>query len=354
MKIDHVRLQEFAARTLAAAGSAEREATVVAGHLVQANLLGHDSHGVGMLPHYVSNVSAGVLVPNQQPLVVNDDSGNFAVWDGQGGYGQVIARDAMEWAVAAAQRHGVAVHGLRNTHHIGRVGAYGEMAAAAGLVALHFVNGNAGAPRVVPFRGREPRFSTNPVCIAVPGTNTTPPIILDMATSRIALGKVRVAYNEGQRVTEGALITADGKPTTDPSVIYREPPGAVLPFGEHKGYGLALIAELLAGAIAGAGTIQPENSRERGIVNGMLTIVVDPARLAGTAYAAAEINAMVAYAKSSAAGDPDLPVLVPGEPERLTRAQRLASGIEIDETTWEQIVAAAASVGVATPEIGAS
>jgi hydroxycarboxylate dehydrogenase B len=345
MLIDHLRLREFAAQTLRAAGSAAAEATAVADHLVDANLAGHDSHGVGMLPAYIRNVAAGTLVPNRRPEIVSENE-TFAVWDGRGGYGQVIARDAMVWATGTARRHGVAVHGLRNTHHIGRVGAYGEMAAAAGLVALHFVNGNAGAPRVTPFRGREGRFSTNPVCIAVPGTETTQPIVLDMATSRIALGKVRVAYNEGRHVGEGALLTADGRPTTDPAVIYHEPKGTVLPFGEHKGYGLALVAELLAGAVAGAGTIQPRNPRNRGIVNGMLTIVLDPARLASIDYVLAEVDAFIAYVKSAAPTNPDLPVLVPGEPERLARAERLKHGIPVDATSWGEIVAAAASVGV--------
>src|SRR5271166_4358947 len=237
MKLDHQALRALATRLLVAGGSQAAEAQAVADHLVDANLAGHDSHGVGMLPAYVRNLKAGTLKPNQRPEIVSE-SGSFAVWDGRGGYGQVVARDAVEWAIGAAKKHGVAVHALRNTHHIGRVGAYGERAAAAGLTSLHFVNGNSGRPMVTPFRGREGRFSTNPVCIAVPGTKTTPPIILDMATSRIALGKVRVAHNEGKRVVAGALIGSDGTMTTDPGIIYGGdgPTGAVLPFGEHKGY----------------------------------------------------------------------------------------------------------------------
>ncbi len=270
MNIDHQKLRDLTARLLKAGGCSETEATIVTDHLVEANLSGHDSHGVGMLPHYFRNLAAGTLVPNQTPDIVSE-AATFAVWDGRSGYGQVIARDAMAWAIGAARRHGVAVHGLRNTHHIGRVGTYGEIVAKAGLVSVHFVNGVSGPPAVAPYRGREGRFSTNPICIAVPGTAATAPIILDFATSRIALGKVRVAYNEGKQVVAGALIDTDGKPTTNPGVMYNEPRGNVLPFGEHKGSGLALIAELLAGAIVGSGTIQPAHSRDRGIVNAMLT-----------------------------------------------------------------------------------
>ncbi len=343
MRHDHQRLRRATTNMLMAMGSRETEAKAVADHLVDANLAGHDSHGVGMLPHYVRNFKAGTLVPNQAPTILSNN-GQFAVWDGRNGYGQVIARDAMEWAIGVARSNGVAVHGLRNTHHIGRVGAYGEQAAKAGLLSVHFVNGNSGPPKVTPFRGREGRMSTNPICIAVPGTATTDPIILDFATSRIALGKVRVAYNEGKKVVEGALIDADGAPTTDPSVIYEPPIGSVMPFGEHKGYGLALIAELLAGAIVGSGTIQPANPRDRGIINGMLTVVIDPERMATRAYIEAEIDAMIAYLKQTRAADPALPVLVPGEPERIARAERVAKGIEIDATTWREIQDAAASV----------
>lgn len=345
MRIHHQLLRESACTLLKAGGSAESEARAVADHLVDANLAGHDSHGVGMLPHYVRNLQAGTLVPNRTAEVVAN-SGNFAVWDGRNGYGQVIARDAMGWAIAAARRHGVAVHGLRNTHHIGRVGAYGELVAAAGLLSVHFVNGNSGPPRVSPFLGREGRMSTNPICIAVPGTVKTDPVVLDFATSRVALGKVRVAYNEGRKVPPDALLDANGHPTDDPRVIYEPPLGTVTPFGEHKGYGLALIAELLAGAIAGAGTIQPANPRDRGIVNGMLTVVIDPERLTDRSFVDREIDAMVAYLKSTPARDPDRPVLIPGEPERIARARRIAEGIEIDATTWRDIGVAAAALGV--------
>jgi len=344
MRIDHQRLRRLTSALLEKTGSRPLEATTVADHLVDANLAGHDSHGVGMLPHYIRNFKAGTLIPNQVPEVVSE-SGNFSVWDGRNGYGQIIARDAMGWAIDAARRLGVAVHGLRNTHHIGRVGTYGEIAAAAGLVSIHFVNGNSGPPRVTPFRGREGRLSTNPICIAVPGTTDTPPVVLDMATSRIAIGKVRVAYNRRKPVVEGALIAADGKPTTDPSVLYKEPYGAVQPFGEHKGYALALIAELLAGAVVGAGTIQPANPRNRGILNGMLTVVIDPGRMASADFLRAEVDALIAYMKATQAADPALPVLVPGEPERIARAERIAEGIEIDDTTWQEIGEAAQSVG---------
>jgi len=340
MKIDHTRLLALANRIVAAGGSSPAEASIVAEHLVEANLRGHDSHGVGMLVAYVRDFEAGALKVNQAPEIVSD-TGTISVWDARAGYGQVIARQAVEWAIGAARQHGVAVNGLRNAHHIGRVGTYGEIAARAGMVALHFVNVASGPPGVVPFRGREGRFLTNPVCIAIPGTASNEPILLDFATSRVALGKVRVAHNAGKPMLDGALLDHAGKPTTDPSVMYTQPRGVVLPFGEHKGSGLALVCELLAGAIVGSTSVTSSTPPELGILNGMLSIVIDPARLSTKDSMMAEIDAMIAWVKSAKPSDPDLPVLVAGEPERIARAERVANGVEVDDETWSQLSAIA-------------
>ena len=340
MIIDHVKLLALANRIVAAGGSSPAEADIVAGHLIEANLRGHDSHGVGMLVAYVRDLEGGTLKANQTPEIVSD-TGTISVWDARAGYGQVVARQAVEWAIGAARTHGVAVNGLRNAHHIGRVGTYGEIAAAAGMVALHFVNVASGPPPVAPFRGREGRFLTNPVCIAIPGTDHNAPILLDFATSRVALGKVRVAHNAGKPMMDGALLDHAGEPTTDPSVMYTEPRGVVLPFGEHKGSGLALVCELLAGAIVGSATVTSPTPPERGIINGMLSIVIDPAKLSTRDSMMAEIDAMVSWVKSAQPADPDLPVLIAGEPEQIARARRIADGIEIDDTTWAQLSALA-------------
>jgi uncharacterized oxidoreductase len=345
MLIDHASLRARVLKMLLAGGCGAEEAATVVDHLVAANLSGHDSHGVGLMVAYCRNLERGTLVPNQTPEIVQQ-SDTIAVWDGRSGFGQVIAKQAIEWAITAAQKHGVAVHGLRNTHHIGRVGTYGEIAAKAGMVSIHFVNGNSGRPPVAPFRGREGRFLTNPVCIAIPGSAATPPIILDFATSRIAMGKVLVARNAGKQVIPGALLDHAGTPTTDPNVMYAEDRGVVLPFGEHKGSGLALICEILAGAIVGSGTLQTETPAERGIINGMLTIVLDPTRLSTRDYIERELDGLVEFVKSAAPLDPDLPVLVAGEPERISRAERLAEGIPIDDSTWAQMREAAAKLQV--------
>jgi uncharacterized oxidoreductase len=182
---------------------------------------------------------------------------------------------------------------------------------------------------------------TNPVCIAIPGTASNEPILLDFATSRVAMGKVRVAHNAGKKMLDGALLDHQGKPTTNPAVMYTEPKGVVLPFGEHKGSGLALVCELLAGAIVGSATVTTMTPPERGIINGMLSIVIDPAKLSTRDSMLAEIDAMIEWVKSAKPSDPDLPVLIAGEPERIARAERMAKGVDVEDETWRQLLAIA-------------
>jgi uncharacterized oxidoreductase len=226
---------------------------------------------------------------------------------------------------------------LRNAHHIGRIGAYGEIAMEHGMISLHFVNVIDHGPTVAPWGGGEARYVTNPVCIAVPGTENTPPTLLDMATSLIALGKARVALSKGEQMAEGLMIDANGKPTTDPSVMYNEPKGALLPFGDHKGSGLALMCELLAGGLSGGGTIQPDNPQQKSIINNMFTIVIDPARLVDMTWLRSEIDATVDYVKSARPADPDKPVIVAGDAERARTAERMAAGIEINDEAWTEM-----------------
>ena len=339
------RLRRVTSEIIKAGGSAEREASLVADHLVLANLAGHDSHGVGMVPAYVRHLQAGLVVPNTRAKLVKDD-GAILMFDGGRGYGRCVAGEAMEAAITRCRQTGVVVVTLANAHHVGRIGAYGELASTAGLVSLHFVNVTDHRAVVAPFRGTDARFVTNPVCISMPGTGTQPPLLLDMATSAVAMGKIRVARNEGKQVPEGYLIDAKGQPTRDPNVMYDTPIGALRAFGGHKGYALAVMTELLAGALSGGPTIQPGNERRGGTVNNMFSVLVDPARLAGNDWLRREIDGFVEYVKASPPADPDAPVLVPGDPERLAHAQRAKDGIEVDETTWEEILAAGEKVGV--------
>jgi uncharacterized oxidoreductase len=340
---DH--LTGIARRVFAAAGSDEEEATIIANHLIEANLKGHDSHGVGLIPNYLEHLAGGTVFPNRKGRVVSED-GSLIVYDGERAWGQIAAREAVLLGIAKARQTGVAVVALRNPHHIGRVGTYGEICAGEGMVSFHFVNVSDARPAVAPWRGTDARFSTNPICIAIPGPEAERPIILDMATSAIAMGKVRVARNKGEKLKPGILIDGTGQPTTDPAAMYGRPRGALLTIGEHKGYALAFICEMLAGALCGSGTMRPERQGAGTATNGMLTIVIDPSRLIDRAWLMDEITAMTAYITASPPQNPDLPVLIPGDPERLSRAARLKDGVPIDDETWREIVTAARGVNV--------
>jgi uncharacterized oxidoreductase len=347
LRVDPAALRGLVHAMIRAGGSAEDEAAMVTDHLLESNLQGHDSHGIMLLVRYVENLRAGKLNAGAMPEAVRHDA-SLAVFDGKMGYGQRIGRITMDWAINAARQHGHAVMALKNVHHLGRIGSYGEQAARAGMISVHFVNGVSGPGAVAPFGGSDGRMSTNPVCVAVPAVSAREhPLILDFATAAIALGKCRVAFNAGKPVPDGALVDAKGKPTNDPGVLYRDQPrGALLPFGGHKGYGLALMCEILAGALIGGVTAAPHHHKDGSIVNGWLAFVIDPARFGDLAAFRSEMAAVIAHVKASPPADPDQPVLVAGEKERATRAARLAGGIPVDGTTWDILADTARSLGI--------
>jgi uncharacterized oxidoreductase len=334
------------ATILIAAGSAREEAEKVAANLVLANLSGHDSHGVGMVPRYVDAVLEGGLKPNASAKVVLD-TGALLTVDGQQGYGQVVGEQAMQLAMARAKQHGSCVMTLAHAHHLGRIGHFAEMAVAQGLVSMHFVN-VLSRPVVAPWGGGDGRFGTNPFCVGIPLAGREP-FLLDFATSRVAQGKMRVAHNEGKRVEPGLLIDENGKPTTDPGVVVVPQSnglfGALMTFGEHKGYGMAIACELLGGALTGGGTWHRPADTKRAVFNGMFTVVVDPAKLGTRDAFEAEAQAFVDWLRQGPAGEGFDRVRIAGEPEREARAKRAADGIRLDDTTWAEIVAAAAKVG---------
>ena len=344
MLIQHDRLTAFVTEIFIAAGAEAAVAREVADHLVEANLKGHDSHGVGMTPIYVYNINGGRLKVGAHAKSVVD-KGAVLLIDGQFGFGQVVGREATDLAVARVRETGVVCAGVRNCHHLGRIGAYGEQCGAAGLVSVHFVNVVGHPPQVSPWGSGERRMTTNPFCAVVPQPGG-PPVVLDMATSAIALGKVRVAHMKGEAVDEGVLVDHEGRPTTDPAVMYEKPFGALGPFGKHKGYGLAVMCELLGGALAGAWTAQPGNERNNNVVNNMLMFVLDPAVFGGVEAFQSEVREMVAYLKSAAPSPGFDRVRVPGEPELESAAKRRVDGIPIDGNSWQELLKAAAAAGL--------
>jgi uncharacterized oxidoreductase len=342
MKIHHERLKRLVTSVFAAAGSRPAEAERVAHYLVEANLAGHDSHGVIRVPSYIDWVRTGKVVPNQQAKVVFEND-VLAILDGQFGFGQVLGETAMAAGIARAARQGVAVVALRNSGHLGQIGAWALLAARANKLSLHFVNTSGAGLLVPPHGGISRRLSANPVAAGVPVKDGTP-VVLDISTSTIAEGKIRVALNKGTQVPEGCLIDSRGRPTTDPKTFYGPPAGAILPFGGHKGYGLSLVAEMLAGALTGGGCSTPGVSR---VVNNMLSIFLDPSFFQTEEEFQQEVSRFLGFVKSSEKATADSDIFIPGEPEEQTRQRRSRDGIEVDETTWGQIVQTCRSLGVA-------
>lgn len=328
-------------------GSAEAEAAEVADHLVRANLAGHDSHGVGMLPAYVRLLHEGLLVPNQTAATVLD-AGALLVIDARRGYGQRMTADAVRRAIARAKEIGACVLALRNASHIGRIGNYGELAAGAGCVFTAFVNVADHRDIAAPFACAEPRLGTNPFCTAVPGADGYS-VMLDMATTTIAAGKARVAFNKGVPVPEGSLIDAEGQPTTDPAGFIRDRTGALVTFGRHKGSGMAVLCEIMAAAVGGGQRV--DEPVRGGILNSMLATVIDLSKLGDPAAIGEAVEATKAHIRSSNLAPGFDEILLPGEPERRSAEARKRDGIPVDDTTWRDVCAAAGTLGVTDAEI---
>lgn len=346
--IDHARLRPFAASIFTAAGSDAGEAKIIADHLVDASLAGHDSHGLIRISKYVDWVRAGQVLPNRHLTLVRD-SGAVLLADGNFGYGQVIGIEAMELAAERAKRLGLAAMAIRNAGHLGRIGAWPELLARHGLASVHFVNTSGFGILVAPHGGSDRRLSANPVAAGVP-VRGGEPLVLDIATSSIAEGKIQVMRNKRQPLPEGTVLDGKGRPTTDAEAFYADPPGAILPFGGHKGSGLSFFCEVLAGSLSGGLASHPQASTAGRLVNNMLTLAFDPAAFGGTEAFAEDVLKLAGWVKGSPPIEPGGEVLLPGEIEQRTRARRLAEGLPIDDETWRRIVATAASLGVAAPE----
>ncbi|MCH2212490.1 MAG: malate/lactate/ureidoglycolate dehydrogenase [Fuerstiella sp.] len=316
----------------AAAGCGADEALRVAEHLVGANLAGHDSHGVIRVPSYVQWLQDGKVIPNQSMQIVTEND-VLAVVDGQFGLGQIIGEQMTQLGIDKSSTHGVSVIALRNSGHLGRIGDWAEMAADAGLLSLHFVNTSGAGMLVAPFGGIDRRLSANPFAAGVP-TGSGTPLILDMSACTIAEGKIRVALNKGEPVPDGCIIDAAGNPTNDPAAFYSEP-GSILPIAGHKGSGLSMIIEMLAGALTGSSCTNPEHSWR--VVNGMLSIFMDRSFFSSDDEFVPEVSRFIEFVRSSRTIDENGEILMPGEIEQRMRNHRLKHGIDLDDTTWSQI-----------------
>lgn len=333
MKFQHKELISLAEDIFKVAGCKRDVARQVGSRLVEANLVGHDSHGVIRIPSYVEWLRDGKVLANQSIRIISEND-VIAVVDGQFGLGQTVGAEAIQLGIKKAAQYGVSVIALRNSGHLGRIGDWAEMAAEAGMLSLHFVNTSGAGMLVAPFGGIDRRLSANPFTAGVP-TGDGQPIILDMSACTVAEGKIRVSLNQGKMVEEGCLIDSEGNPTNDPRLFYGDPPGAILPIAGHKGSGLSLIIEMLAGALTGSSCTNPENASR--VANGMLSVIIDRRFFGSDNEFFPEVERFVSFVKSSRTINDNGEIFMPGELEQRTKAQRLEHGIELDETTWKQI-----------------
>ena len=337
------------------AGVSPDEASTVAQNLVLSNLSGHDSHGVGMAPRYIDAIFEKKLVPGAT-ISAHIDHGCLLGLNGHGGFGQVVGLQAMEKAFDRVRTEGACIMSLSNSHQLGRIGHFAEKAVAHGWISLHFVN-VLSRPVVAAFQAGDGRFGTNPCCIGIPigvpglsgssDASENHAFILDFATSAVAQGKMRVAHNLGQQAQAGLLIDENGHPTTNPSVVVKAQAngkyGALLTFGEHKGSGLAIACELLGGALSGGGTWRKEANNARAVMNGMLTILIDPKAMGQDSFFYPETQAFIDWLKQSPPSPGTPGMILAGDPERAARHQR-KDGLDIDDTTWQELQVSAQKV----------
>lgn len=333
-------LQTLVKNVFMATGSKEKEAHLVAEYLVRSNLCGVDSHGVIRVPDYVQGIKAGTLKPNIDPKVVSD-RGATAKVDAGFGFGQVSTKIAMELAIGKARRYGVGVVAVFNGNHAGRIAEYPLLAAREDMIGLAMVK--AYGSIVAPWGGRKRLLSTSPFSFAIPSKRYRP-IVGDFATSTSAEGKVRVRYARGEKVPQGWLIDKSGRPTENPADLYEG--GAILPFGQWKGYALNLLMEATGGALSGAGVLTSLSG-----LNGVLVQAIDIAFFGDVEEFKGRVDTLIETISGSPPAEGVDRVLIPGDPESLAMEKRLAEGIPVEEKTWDALASIATAYGVRLPSV---
>ncbi|MSU36831.1 MAG: Ldh family oxidoreductase [Pedosphaera sp.] len=329
-------LTDFAAAIFERSAIPPAVARQVADSLVLANLKGHDSHGVIRILEYVDWVERSWVNPHARLTVIREQP-CILVLDGNFGFGQVIGRDAMTLGIAKAKKEGACILSMKRSGHLGRIGEFMEMVAEAGLVCFSFTNTHGSGVLVAPHGGCERRLSANPVGGGAPMPGG-PALVMDMSTSTIAEGKIKVARNKGESLPPGLVVNGSGEPSTSPEEYYAQPPGALLPMAGHKGFALSLYCEVMAGALTGAGCSKSGVDR---VANGFMAFLLDPAAFCGQEFFATELGQLAKWVKSSRPTQGFEEILLPGEPEARAQAVRESAGVAIDETTWEKICAVA-------------
>lgn len=343
------QLTRFAANLFEQAGVSVSEAELVAASLVDSNLCGHDSHGVVRVMEYVGQLASGELVAGVELDDLNETSSLLSV-DAQFGFGQVQTVRLIDRLIPKAKEQGVACGTMRNCGHVGRLGEWVERIARHGLAGLMTVNDNGVLKCVAPPGGVEPRLSTNPIAIGVPTGGE--PLVLDISTSIVANGKVKVAHFAGQQCPPGWLQDADGNPTTDPAVRFTSPQGTIYPLGgegDYKGFGLGLLFDILIGGLSGGFCPPAEESAP--MTNNVLLVVWDPQRFAGKRHFLGEADRLIDFVRSTKRKPGVDEIRLPNDRSTATRRQRSRDGIPLDLGTWQALVKLADELNVTVPEV---
>ena len=331
------QLVRIATDVFVGAGTSPENARIVAEILVDANCTGHDSHGMIRIPQYLGSVEKGQLVTDAEVEIIQDNP-LTAIVDGNWGFGQVTMTRAVEVGLGKARSNGLSAVAVRHSNHIGRLGSYVRHLACEGMIGLLFVNA-VGIPsfRMAPWGGTEPRLATDPLAFGIP-CSSGEPIVMDMTSTVVAEGKVRVKRNRNEPTPDGWLLDSTGRPTNDPHKLYEDPPGSILPLGGttagHKGYGLNVAIELIAGILSGTGCIGSNVDR---ISNGVLLITLDIAQFLPLEDYYREADKFIEHVKSSSPAEGFEEILLPGEIEMKVKGQRQEEGIFVEEETWNQI-----------------
>jgi uncharacterized oxidoreductase len=337
------RLTKIASVLLEHAGAPASEAATVARHCIDANLVGHDSHGIIQIPSYIDRIKVGHIVPGA-PVTIVQESPTTTVIDGHWGFGYVVNEQAMRISIEKAEAQNVAATTVFRQGHIGRLASYPLMAARQGMIAMITADSGRSPKHVAPFGGAKARLGTNPICFAVP-SDLDGPLFFDMATSAAAAGKVMLAAARGEAVPPGWIIDAEGQPTTDPRKLKQG--GALLPLGGtegYKGYGLATMVEIFCGLLTGLGFgVEPTGRHNDGCF--MAVFKVSAFRPLDTFKR--EVREFAEYLKATPPAAGFTEVLYPGEIEYRRERERREQGIPIEDATWEALRALAVGYGVA-------
>lgn len=348
MQIRPTALEDFVSRVFQAAGVPVEEAGQAAASLVGSNLRGHDSHGVMQVSGYVRHLRAGTLVPGVE-LEVLSETPSLLVTDAGRGLGSVQTARLIERLLPKAKEQGVACATMRSAGHLGRLGEWAERVAQKGVAGLIATNDNGVLQCVAPPGGVEPRISTNPIAIGVPTGDG--PRVLDVSTSVVANGKVRLKHAEGKRCPPGWLQDVDGQPTTDPAVRVREPRGSLLPLGGeeggYKGFGLGLFFDMLVGGLSGG--FSPPAPESALLLNNALLVIWTPERFAGESHFVGQVDELIAHVRSTRTKSGVDAIRVPGDRSAAVLEERTKNGIVLDDGTWKALTDLAKEMGVDVP-----